>query len=315
MEGEPVTPDGGSQNPSEGNNPQADNGEQGVEGVPRGRANGSKDVSGGGTVAGGARGNQQGGQKTSDASQRGTGDSGPERGERTGSSGVSVRDKQSQGFSEHTSGQNEVERQSSDEATERLKRQQQVKDDTPIKAADEANIAETLPLLYSEQHEDIKAIEKRLYSNGKPGMLVANGTGTGKTLTALGVIKRQIMNGKKKILIIVPSQDIANDAWVKDGKLLGLDEFAYLGNGKTVDGVPNIISYSSLATNKHVQEVDWDLIICDEAHHIASGQKRTDVNGKPEEIGVYTTAFRGLFGHKQGGLREYMRMPKPLLME
>lgn len=308
VEGEPVTPDGGSQNPSEGNYPQADNGEQGIEGVPGGRANGGENVSGSGTVAGGARGNQQGGQKTSDASQRGTGNFGRGRGRGTGGSGVSVRDKQSQGLSGNTSIENETERKSSDEATERLKRQQQVKDDTPIKAADEANIAEALPLLYSEQHEDIKAIEKRLYSNDKPGMLVANGTGTGKTLTALGVIKRQIMNGKKKILIIVPSQDIANDAWVKDGKLLGIDEFAYLGNGKTVDGVPNIISYSSLATNKHVQEVDWDLIICDEAHHIASGQKRTDVNGKPEEIGVYTTAFRGLFGHKQGGFSGYMRI-------
>lgn len=308
VEGEPVTPDGGSQNPSEGNNPQADNGEQGVEGVPGGRANGGENVSGSGTATGGARGNQQGGQKTSDASQRGTGDSGQKRSEGTGSGGVSIRDKQSQGLSGNTSVENERNGQSSDEATERLKKQQQVKDDTPIKAADEANIAETLPLLYSEQHEDIKAIEKRLYSNDKPGMLVANGTGTGKTLTALGVIKRQIMNGKKKILIIVPSQDIANDAWVKDGKLLGIDEFAYLGNGKTVDGVPNIISYSSLATNKHVQEVDWDLIVCDEAHHIASGQKRTDVNGKPDEIGVYTTAFRGLFGHKQGGFSGYMRI-------
>ena len=308
VEGKPVTPDGSSQNPSEGNNPQADNGEQGAEGVPRGRANGSENVSGSGTATGGTRGNQQGGQKTSDASQRGTRDSGQERSEGTGGGRVPVRDKQGKEVSGNTSNENGTERKSSDEATERLKQQQQVKDDTPIKAADEANIAETLPLLYSEQHEDIKAIEKRLYSNDKPGMLVANGTGTGKTLTALGVIKRQIMNGKKKILIIVPSQDIANDAWVKDGKLLGLDEFAYLGNGKTVDGVPNIISYSSLATNKHVQEVDWDLIICDEAHHIASGQKRTDVNGKPEEIGVYTTAFRGLFGHKQGGFSGYMRI-------
>lgn len=168
VEREPVTPDGGSQNPSEGNNPQADNGEQGVEGVPGGRSNGSKNVSGGGPATGGAQGNQQGGQKTSDASQRGTGDSGPKRGERTGGSGVPFRDKQSQGLSEHTSDQNGAERKSSDEATGRLKRQQQVKDDTPIKAADEANIAETLPLLYSEQHEDIKAIEKRLYSNDKP---------------------------------------------------------------------------------------------------------------------------------------------------
>lgn len=202
MEGEPVTPDGDSQNPSEGNNPQADNGEQGTEGIPGGRANGGENVSGSGTATGRARGNQQGGQKTSDASQRGTRDFGQKRSEGTGSSGVSVRDKQSQGLSGNTSVENERNGQSSDEATERLKRQQQVKDDTPIKAADEANIAETLPLLYSEQHEDIKAIEKRLYSNGK--------------------------------------------------------------------------SY---------------------------------------EIGVYTIAFRGLFGHKQGGLREYMRMPKPLLME
>lgn len=202
VEGEPVTPDGGSQNPSEGNNPQAGNGEQGTEGVPGGRTNGGKDVSGSGTATGGTRGNQQGGQKTSDASQRGTRDSGQKRSEGAGGSRVSVRDKQSQGLSGNTSVENERNGQSSDEATERLKQQQQVKDDTPIKAADEANIAETLPLLYSEQHEDIKAIEQRLYSNGK--------------------------------------------------------------------------SY---------------------------------------EIGVYTIAFRGLFGHKQGGLREYMLMPKPLLME
>lgn len=93
VEGEPVTPDGGSQNPSEGNNPQADNGEQGIEGVPGGRTNGGKDVSGNGTATGGARGNQQGGQKTSDASQRGTRDSGQERSEGTGGGGVPVRDK------------------------------------------------------------------------------------------------------------------------------------------------------------------------------------------------------------------------------
>lgn len=148
VEGEPVTPDGGGQNPSKGNNPQTDNGEQGIEGVPGGRANGGENVSGSGTATGRARGNQQGGQKTSDASQRGTGDSGRGRGRGTDGSGVSVRNKQSQGLSGNTSIENETERKSSDEATERLKQQQQVKDDTPIKAADEANIAETLPLLY-----------------------------------------------------------------------------------------------------------------------------------------------------------------------
>lgn len=63
MEGEPVAPDGDSQNPSEGNNPQTDNGEQGIEGVSRGRANGGENVSGSGTATGGTRGNQQGGQK------------------------------------------------------------------------------------------------------------------------------------------------------------------------------------------------------------------------------------------------------------
>lgn len=103
VEGEPVTPDGGGQNQSKGDNPQTDNGEQGIEGVPRGRANGGENVSGSGTAGGRARGNQQGGQKTSDNSQRGTRDSGAERGERAGGSGISIRDKQSQGFSEHTS--------------------------------------------------------------------------------------------------------------------------------------------------------------------------------------------------------------------
>lgn len=269
--------------------------------------NRSENVSGSGAAAGRERGNNQGGDKTSNATERSSGNSNQTGSNRTGESGIPVHGPNNSESSRTSPSRHAGGKTPTDDAAERLKQQQAIKDDTPVKAANEANIAETLPLLYPPQHKDIQAIEKRLYASDKPGMLVANGTGTGKTLTALGVIKRLLMQGKTKILIIVPGQDIANDAWRGDGKLLGIESFAYLGNGAVVEGVPNIISYSSLATNKSVQETDWDLIVCDEAHHIASGANRTDAN-RLQDQGIYTRAFRGLFGHKTGGLDGYMRI-------
>ena len=306
VEGEPRSEIRGGSQTSKGDNLSTSQDQTGQV-VSREGSNSSTNVSGSGTLVGGERGNNSGGSKTSDATERSSRNS-----NQTGSSGAGTTRVSVHGSSNSkpvgTSASGHAgSKEATDDAAERLKQQQAIKDNTPVKAADEANIAETLPLLYPPQHKDIQAIEKRLYASDKPGMLVANGTGTGKTLTALGVIKRSLMQGKTKILIIVPGQDIANNAWRGDGKLLGIESFAYLGNGAVVEGVPNIISYSSLATNKSVQETDWDLIVCDEAHHIASGANRTDAN-RLQDQGIYTRAFRGLFGHKTGGLDGYMRI-------
>lgn len=49
-----------------------------------------------------------------------------------------------------------------------------------IRLADEANIRETLPLLLPEQQDDVVKIERRFLKPDGHGMLITNGTGTGK---------------------------------------------------------------------------------------------------------------------------------------
>lgn len=72
-----------------------------------------------------------------------------------------------------------------------------------------------------EQQDDVFKAETRMFVNNKPGMLFTNGTGTGKTFTGLGIVKRFVEQGKKNILIVSPSTGI-NDGWIDSGKNLDL---------------------------------------------------------------------------------------------
>jgi len=97
--------------------------------------------------------------------------------------------------------------------TEKLSREQkkQLQDDAEAiaYAKGEGNIRATLPFLLPEQQDDIVKIEARFET--AHGMMITNGTGTGKTYTALGAIKRFAKQGKQSILIVVPGDKIAAD--------------------------------------------------------------------------------------------------------
>lgn len=305
VEGEPVSAVGGSKVQSQGENSEASAGvrEQGRR-EPSG--DGSEDVHGSRPAAGGTRGNQQGSSEVSDSAERGARNLDGGRSSGADGSGQSVSDKRGEGASNAVSSPNES-KNTADEANERLAKQREIKDGVPIKVADKANIAETLPVLLPEQQEDVLAVEDRFYGKDKAGILVANGTGTGKTLVGLGAIKRFLLRGKKNILIVVPSAEIGN-AWSKTGSdLLQIDNMARITNGKPVEGVPNIITYAALTSNKEIQGKNWDLILCDEAHHIISGSGRSDI-GTLEDKGVAALALRGLFGHKADGFDGYIRI-------
>jgi len=64
------------------------------------------------------------------------------------------------------------------------------------------NIQQTLPLLKSGQQEDVLKAESKFAEPEGYGMLFTNGTGTGKTFTGLGVVKRFSNAGKNNILIV-----------------------------------------------------------------------------------------------------------------
>lgn len=132
---------------------------------------------------------------------------------------------------------------------------------------DLANIQETLPLLKPGQQTDVLFAEQRFSKPDGHGVLFTNGTGTGKTFSALGIIKRFERDGKKNILIIAPDNVII-DAWAKAAKsffdidLHKLEDTKRNGRGITVT------TYANFRDNQTLAKRNWDLIVADESHEL-----------------------------------------------
>lgn len=146
------------------------------------------------------------------------------------------------------------------------RRAQRLADSVPVKPGDLANIRETLPYLLPEQQEDVHKAETRFAVPDGYGMLFTNGTGTGKTFTGLGVVKRFERQGKTDILVVVPDGKIMAD-WVDSGRALGLDITALENTGDAGRGI-TITTYANLGANDALAGRRWDLIVTDEAHSL-----------------------------------------------
>ena len=159
--------------------------------------------------------------------------------------------------------------------------QQKAAESIPTKARDLDNIRKTLPILTKEQQEDVLKVEERYAQPDKHGILITNGTGTGKTFSGLGVVKRFAREGKGNILIVAPSQSILAD-WQKAAKLFGL-ELSILES--TQDKGKGIVAttYANLGDNPTLADRAWDLVVTDESHKLSS-----DKDGTP------TSALRAL---------------------
>ena len=173
----------------------------------------------------------------------------------------------------------------------------------PFKAADEQGIAKAVPTLLPEQLKDVVAIEKRLFKKNGKGMLVANGTGTGKTMTGLGEIVRFLQKGARKILIVVPSSNI-RDNWVDDGAKVGLPSsaFATITTGKVAPDAINIITYKAFSENQNILKESWDLVVMDECQWVSSGAK-SDENERTNTA----QTLRAISGHERTGFEDYMQ--------
>ena len=135
---------------------------------------------------------------------------------------------------------------------------------------DKSNIDAALPLLLDPQRDDVLKTEQR-FAVGN-GMLLTNGTGTGKTASGMGVVVRSINAGKPNALVIVPSDKIAAD-WIKFAKMLGVDLKlleSTSDNGK--DGQV-ITTYANFGANDSLALRDWDQFVADEAHYLSSNEK------------------------------------------
>lgn len=136
------------------------------------------------------------------------------------------------------------------------------------------SIREALPILLPGQQEDVAKTEARFAQPDGYGMLFTNGTGTGKTFTGLGVIKRFANQGKTNILIAAPSDEIIN-GWQKAGKMLGLNITRLESTNDAGSGIV-ITTYANLGANNALASRDWDLVVHDEAHYLKQGKKDDD---------------------------------------
>lgn len=166
---------------------------------------------------------------------------------------------------------------------ERAKLQRGVKADAPVVPGDIGNIRETLPILLPAQQDDVRKAESRFFietpteatgadaarlGDPKRGMLFTNGTGTGKTFTGLGLVKRFAMQGKGNVLIVAPSQTVV-EAWAKAGRAFDLDIAVLEGTDTAGKGVV-VTTYANFRNNTALFKRDFDLVVMDEAHHILS---------------------------------------------
>lgn len=165
---------------------------------------------------------------------------------------------------------------------------------TDVVVGDADNISDTLPFLFDYQHEDVMAIEKRFAEDtaerqyGK-GFVMANGTGTGKTLTALGLIKRMVLQGKDRILIVTPGQ-IVNEGWVREGGLLGL-KISNLKDTKDIGESRQIVtSYANFIQNEGVRKGEYDLVVFDESHNIVSNEDHS-MNQRLQAFATVTNRY------------------------
>lgn len=129
------------------------------------------------------------------------------------------------------------------------------------------NIRDTLPFLLEGQQEDVHKAETRFAKPDGYGMLFTNGTGTGKTFTGLGIIKRFARRGKGNILIVVPDDKIMAD-WVKSAQSLMLT-VTPLADTKDAGRGITITTYANAGDNNALAHRDWDLVVADEAHQLS----------------------------------------------
>lgn len=143
-----------------------------------------------------------------------------------------------------------------------------------FKLADADSIARSVPMLLPQQQQDVQKAEQRFFlspptaEDPKKGVLFTNGTGTGKTYTGLGIIKRFEMMGKGRVLIVVPSQQKVAD-WQREGKQVtvkinGLKDTQDVGEDVVVT------TYANFRDNWRLQSEPWDLVVYDEAHYLNS---------------------------------------------
>jgi hypothetical protein len=257
-------------------------------GEGRGRQPRGAGVPTGGPAAGGNRGDflLPGGNAAADAANVSAGSDFSERGSDIGVDGVSI--------DPIPAAQVDAVAQTGNDKLSKLERQRAA-EKVPVKPGDLDNIKATLPYLLAGQQEDVKKAEDRFAVPDGYGMLFTNGTGTGKTFTGLGVVKRMQRQGKTNTLIVVPDDKIAAD-WVESGEPLGLKITKLKDTQDAGKGIV-ITTYANLGENDALARRQWDLVVADESHTLMQS-----ADGK---VTTYLANLRAITHHPDGASQRH----------
>lgn len=132
--------------------------------------------------------------------------------------------------------------------------------------------AKVMPFLSKIQFSNTDFVADRLADNGKQGVMITDGTGTGKTFSGLAVAKEMVEDGKENILIVTPS-DSLNNQWANAAKDFFGIELSKLDNIQDAGKGAVITTYANLGANDALIKRDWDLVICDESHYLMNNEQ------------------------------------------
>lgn len=132
--------------------------------------------------------------------------------------------------------------------------------------------AKVMPFLSKIQFSNTDFVADRLADNGKQGVMITDGTGTGKTFSGLAVAKEMVEDGKENILIVTPS-DSVNNQWANAAKDFFGIELSKLDNIQDAGQGAVITTYANLGANDALIKRDWDLVICDESHYLMNNEQ------------------------------------------
>ncbi|WP_418309318.1 LPD38 domain-containing protein [Phascolarctobacterium succinatutens] len=132
--------------------------------------------------------------------------------------------------------------------------------------------AKAMPFLSTIQLSNSDFVADRLADNGKQGVMITDGTGTGKTFSGLAIAKEMVEDGKENILIVTPS-DSVNNQWANAAKDFFGIELSKLDNIQDAGKGAVITTYANLGANDALIKRDWDLVICDESHYLMNNEQ------------------------------------------
>jgi hypothetical protein len=165
---------------------------------------------------------------------------------------------------------------------------------------DVVDVKKSAPALKVEQAEDVVFVEKRFEKH--PGALLTNGTGTGKTFSGLGVVKRALDRGEKHVIIIAPSDKVVND-WIDTAReFFGIRDIAQLDGIRDNSATNRVVvtTYANFGQNNELVARPWGLVVTDEAHYLAQAK---DGNST-----LAQKTHKGLTWHPKEGVRSRLNM-------